>query len=168
MAIVELRGNIFFSKADAICNTCNCVGPMGRGIALEFKQLYPDMYQKYREKCSAGVLRPGIVLPYTGLRRKGIGPVIFNLMVKDHWRNASDHAWVHTCCEKLAANYARFSVSSLALPHIGRLNGWIDWPTSHAIIHEVLGDLPIRVELIEYDPQVRTNVAVPATPEEVL
>jgi len=52
MSYKEIAGNIFNSKAEAIVNTVNCVGAMGKGIALEFRRRYPDMFEKYKEDCS--------------------------------------------------------------------------------------------------------------------
>lgn len=162
MPITELKGDIFKSEAIAICNTCNCVGAMGRGIALAFRARYPEMFRIYRARCVRGELRPGMVLPYTRSYKRGEGPVVFNLLVKDHWRQPSRHEWVREVCKRVAVEYDAFGVTSLALPHVGRLNGWIDWPTSRAIIYEVLDPLPIPVELIEYAPELTENVVVSA------
>lgn len=155
----ESRGCLFRTEAQCLVNTVNCVGPMGRGIALEFKKRYPDMYQSYRSVCKQGLLRPGMILPYTKADR-----LILNFAVKDHWRNASSHEWVEACLRRFAANYERLGVTSVALPRLGAENGWIPWEPTYALIVEYLSDLPIDVELVHFDPAVPVNMplVVPA------
>ena len=151
--ITEVRGCLFRSDAGALINTVNCVGPMGRGIALAFKQRYPEMYEAYRSVCQRGLLRPGMILPYTGADK-----LILNFAVKDYWRNPSSHAWVEDCLARFVANYERLGVTSVALPCLGAENGWIPWEPTHELIYRYLGDLPIKVELIHFDPAVRVNL----------
>ncbi len=148
----EVRGCLFRSEAQCLINTVNCVGPMGRGIALEFKGRYPAMYVVYRDVCKRGLLRPGMILPYTGADR-----LILNFAVKNHWRNASSHAWVEDCSRRFVANYERLGVTSVALPRLGAENGWIAWEPTYALICEYLGELPIDVELVHFDPQATHN-----------
>ena len=153
--LTEVRGCLFRSDAQTLVNTVNCVGPMGRGIALEFKRRYPEMYASYRRVCQCGLLRPGMILPYTGADR-----LILNFAVKDHWRNPSSHAWVEDCLSRFVANYERLGVTSVALPRLGAENGWIPWEPTYALIREYLGDLPISAELVHYDPASPVNVPV--------
>ena len=62
--IIEIEGNIFESNAQTIVNTVNCYGVMGKGIALEFKKRYPDMFKIYVKQCKDKLLRPGILYIY--------------------------------------------------------------------------------------------------------
>ena len=87
MMVNIISGNIFNSTADAIVNTVNCVGIMGKGLALNFKNRYPEMYRAYRFVCNKRQLRPGMILPYSKLNDSE--PLILNFAVKDHWRNPS-------------------------------------------------------------------------------
>lgn len=165
--ITEVSGCLFRSEAQALVNTVNCVGPMGRGIALAFKQRYPDMYHAYRSvvlakaapsgpgRCQRGLLRPGMILPYTGADK-----LILNFAVKDHWRNLSSHAWVENCLARFVANYERLGVTSVALPRLGAENGWIPWEPTYELIYRYLGDLPIAVELVHFDPAASVNSPV--------
>lgn len=150
--LTEVRGCLFRSDAQALVNTVNCVGPMGRGIALEFKRRYPVMYAAYRSVCGRGLLRPGMILPYTGADK-----LILNFAVKDHWRNPSSHAWVEDCLARFVSNYERLGVTSVALPRLGAENGWIPWELTYALILEYLGELPINVELVHYQPGSAAN-----------
>lgn len=153
--LTEVRGCLFRSDAQALVNTVNCVGPMGRGIALEFKGRYPAMYAAYHSVCGRGLLRPGMILPYTGADK-----LILNFAVKDHWRNPSSHAWVEDCLARFVANYERLGVTSVALPRLGAENGWIPWEPTYALIQGYLGELPIDVELVHYEPGLAANTPI--------
>ena len=153
--ITEVSGCLFRSDAQALINTVNCVGPMGRGIALEFKRRYPEMYASYRRVCNRGLLRPGMILPYTRADR-----LILNFAVKDHPRNPSSHAWVEDCLVRFVANYERLGVTSVALPRLGAENGWIPWEPTYELIYRYLGDLPVAVELVHFDPAALVNSPV--------
>lgn len=150
--LTEVRGSVFHTEAQCLVNTVNCVGAMGRGIALEFKGRYPDMYVHYRSVCQRGLLRPGMILPYSGADK-----LILNFAVKDDWRQPSSHAWVEACLVRFVANYARLGITSVALPLIGAENGWIAWEPTYALINKHLADLPIEVELVYFEPDLICN-----------
>lgn len=153
----EVRGCLFRSDAQALIYTVNCVGPVGRGIALEFRRRYPEMYASYRRVCQRGLLRPGMILPYSGADK-----LILNFAVKDHWRNPSSHAWVESCLVRFVAHYERPGVTSVALPRLGAENGWIAWEPTYELICRYLGDLRVPVELVHFDPSLAANR--PASP----
>jgi O-acetyl-ADP-ribose deacetylase (regulator of RNase III)/uncharacterized phage-like protein YoqJ len=117
----EIHGDIFTSGAEAIVNTVNCVGVMGKGIALEFKRRYPDLFKAYRTACSRGELSAGKVWIY----RTKDSRIIFNCAVKDDWRNPSKIEWVESCLNELVQLCRSNNVESLALPWMGAMNGWI-------------------------------------------
>lgn len=79
--IYREKGNIFNSKAMAVVNTVNCVGAMGKGIALDFKLRFPEMFKEYQRICFQHLLKPGQILPYTKSR-----PIILNFAIKDDWK----------------------------------------------------------------------------------
>lgn len=85
MRIRTLVGNIFDSKAQTLVNTVNTVGVMGKGIALEFKRRFPDMYEDYLRACEKGEVRLG--KPY--LYKRATVPWILNFPTKGHWRSVS-------------------------------------------------------------------------------
>jgi len=80
-----LVGDILKSKAQTLINTVNCVGIMGKGIALEFKKRFPEMFKEYVEKCERKEVKPGV--PY--LYRSLFPPQIVNFPTKDHWKSVS-------------------------------------------------------------------------------
>ena len=78
-------GDILQSKAQTLINTVNCVGIMGKGIALEFKKRFPEMFQDYVERCERKEVRPGVPYLYKAL----LPPQIVNFPTKDHWKTVS-------------------------------------------------------------------------------
>ncbi|HPL67070.1 MAG TPA: macro domain-containing protein [Smithellaceae bacterium] len=150
MPLVELRGNLFNSKAQTLVNTVNCVGVMGKGIALEFRRRFPEMFEAYRKVCDEHKLRPGQILPYR------IGqPWILNFAVKDAWKQPSRMEWVEACLERFVANYRKIGITSIAFPWIGAMNGGLPWEKVLGLMHSYLQPLTdIDVEIIEFDPDV--------------
>src|SRR5438094_1301502 len=98
----EYKGNLFASQAQCLVNTVNCVGVMGKGVALEFRRRFPRMFEEYRRACEAKTLRPGQILPYTKEK-----PWILNFAVKDDWRYPSKLEWVEGWLHKFVVNYHR-------------------------------------------------------------
>lgn len=146
MPILEYRGNIFDSPCQTLVNTVNCVGVMGRGVARAFKTRRPDMYDEYQSVCHRRALRPGMILPW----RHGL-PWILNFAVKDHWRTPSKMEWVDTCLAKFVLHYRRLGITSCAFPHLGCGNGQLPWDAVHAHMIRALEDVPIPIEIIEWD-----------------
>ena len=148
MPYQEYRGNLFASRVQCLVNTVNCVGVMGKGIALEFRRRFPRMFEEYRRFCDRGILQPGQILPY---RREQ--PWILNFAVKDDWKHPSRMEWVESCLNKFVANYQKLGIRSVAMPWLGAMNGRLEWEKVHALICAYLSNLPdISVELVEFDP----------------
>jgi O-acetyl-ADP-ribose deacetylase (regulator of RNase III) len=148
MPLLEMRGNLFNSTAQALVNTVNCVGVMGKGVALEFRRRFPSMFEVYRKVCEEGKLRPGQILPY----RVG-QPWILNLAVKDDWKQPSRLEWVEACLDRFATNYKKLGLSSVAFPWIGAMNGGLPWEKVHSLMRSYLQPLQdINIEIIEFDP----------------
>lgn len=150
--LTEVYGSVFHAEAQCLVNTVNCVGAMGRGIAFDFKARYPDMYAHYRSVCQRGLLRPGMILPYSGANR-----LILNFAVKDDWRQPSSHAWVEACLVRFVANYERLGITSVALPRLGAENGWLAWEPTHALMVKYLAELPIDAQLVYFEPGLVRN-----------
>ena len=111
------RGDIFAQPAEAIVNPVNCVGVMGRGLALQFKHRYPDAFLAYRHACAEGRVRPGRMFTFdTGCD----GPRwIVHFPTKRHWRDRSAIGDIEAGLRDLAAIVARHGLPSIAIPPIG-------------------------------------------------
>ncbi len=120
-------------QAQCLVNTVNCVGVMGKGVALEFRRRFPAMFEEYHRICDAGTLRPGQILPY----RKG-QPWILNFAVKDDWKHPSKIEWVESCLNKFVASYRKLEIRSVAMPWLGAMNGRLEWNQVHSLIHSYL------------------------------
>lgn len=147
MAYQEILGNIFNSKANALVNTVNCVGFMGKGIALEFRRRYPNMFEEYKKICQKHQLKPGQILPY----RKQT-PWILNFAIKDDWKYPSKIEWIESCLDKFVKNYQVMRIKSVALPWMGAMNGGIPLEQIKTVTRNYLSNLPdISVEVYDFD-----------------
>lgn len=136
-------GDIFESKCSTIVNTVNCVGVMGKGIALEFKKKYPEMYLDYVQKCNDGMVKTG--KPY--IYENGDGSKILNFPTKDHWRSPSRLSFVVEGLEWFVKNYENYQIDSIAFPPLGCGNGGLTWDVVGPIMYQKLSGLPISIEI---------------------
>ena len=136
-------GDIFESECSTIVNTVNCVGVMGKGIALEFKKKYPEMYLDYVKKCNAGMVKTG--KPY--IYENGDGSKILNFPTKDHWRSPSRLSFVVEGLEWFVKNYENYQIDSIAFPPLGCGNGGLTWDVVGPIMYQKLSGLPISIEI---------------------
>lgn len=150
MAYKELSGNIFNTSAMAVVNTVNCVGAMGKGIALDFKLRYPEMFKEYQHICSQHLLKPGQILPY-----RKTSPIILNFAIKDDWKDPSRIEWVEETLIKFVTNYQQMGITSVAFPWMGAMNGGIPVDVIKRLMRQYLSNLPddIDVEIYDFDPK---------------
>jgi len=148
MANVTVKiGDLFTSRAQTLVNAVNCVGVMGKGIALGFKQHFPDMYEDYVARCGRGDLRLGE--PYL-FKRKEL-PWILNFPTKDHWRGLSRISDIVRGLEFLCARHQKWDITSMAVPPLGCGNGQLDWAVIGPTLFRHLSTLGIPVELYAPD-----------------
>lgn len=138
-----LVGDLFESKAQTLVNTVNCVGVMGKGVALGFKSRFPDMYQDYVRRCKAGEVRLG--RPY--LYRSLVLPWILNFPTKDHWRSVARLQDIVRGLEYLEQHYKEWGITSLAVPPLGCGEGQLEWRVVGPTLYRYLSRLDIPVEL---------------------
>ncbi len=125
--MIELKsGDIFEDGAEALVNTVNCVGVMGRGIALQFKKRYPENFARYEKACRKKEVQPGRMFVYeTG---NVMNPkYIINFPTKRHWRNASCLADIESGLVDLVRTIRERDISSIAVPPLGCGLGGLDW-----------------------------------------
>ncbi len=136
-------GDLFESDSQTLVNTVNCVGIMGKGIALEFKRRFPEMYENYVKLCKTGEVTLG--KPY--LYRSLLTPWVLNFPTKDHWRAVSKLSDIIAGLEYLEEHYREWGLTSLACPALGCSNGQLQWRVVGPILYQHLGRLDIPVEL---------------------
>ncbi len=124
--IEHARGNILEADAEALVNTVNCVGVMGKGIALQFKQAYPDNFRRYQKACKAEEVQPGRMFVWpTGLM---VNPkYVINFPTKRHWRGKSRLDDVEAGLGALIEEVRRLKIESIAIPPLGCGLGGLDW-----------------------------------------
>jgi|HubBroStandDraft_5_1064220.scaffolds.fasta_scaffold62759_2 O-acetyl-ADP-ribose deacetylase (regulator of RNase III) len=147
----EEDGNLLDADAEALVNTVNTVGVMGKGIALQFKQAYPGNFRAYEAACRRGDVRLGAMFTYeTGLLNNP--HYIINFPTKGHWRARSKVSDIVEGLADLRRVIEDHKIRSIAVPPLGCGNGGLDWRDVHPLITEALGDLPeVHVKL--YPPK---------------
>ena len=138
-----LIGNLFESKAQTLVNTVNTVGVMGKGVALEFRKRFPDMYEDYVARCKAGQVKLG--QPYLFLRL--MPPWILNFPTKEHWRSVARLSDIVRGLEHLERHYHEWGITSLAVPPLGCGEGQLEWRIVGPTLYRHLSRLSIPVEL---------------------
>lgn len=138
--IQYVQGNIFESSAQTIVNPVNCKGVMGAGLAKQFKERYPKMYQAYRNFCIAGLLKPSKLMLY-----KEQDHWILNFPTKNDWRDGSNIMYIESGLKKFVDTYASKGITSIAFPKIGCGLGGLDWSLVELVMKKYLDPLPIDV-----------------------
>ena len=147
--ITILRGNIFNSHSQTIVNTVNCVGVMGKGIALVYKLRYPQLFEKYQAVCKKGLLEIGKLWLY---KEEVNAPWVLNFPTKKHWKYPSEYEYIEAGLKKFIATYKEKGIQSIAFPLLGANNGGLDSNKVLEIMKEYLTRCDIPVEIYLYDP----------------
>jgi len=143
-------GDILREDAEALVNTVNCVGVMGRGIALQFKKAFPQNFKAYAAACQSKELQPGRMFVFeTGQ----LTPprYIINFPTKRHWRGKSRMEDIQAGLEDLATRIHEYRIQSVALPPLGSGLGGLEWPKVRAEIERALAPLE-DVRVLVYEP----------------
>ncbi len=149
--IQEAHGNLLTADADALVNTVNTVGVMGKGIALQFKRAYPENFSAYEKACRTGRVRLGRVFVYpTGQLARPY--YILNFPTKGHWRAKSRLEDIESGLQDLRRIISDLEIKSIAVPPLGCGNGGLPWPSVRGLIRDALEDLP-GVTVLLYPPE---------------
>jgi O-acetyl-ADP-ribose deacetylase (regulator of RNase III)/uncharacterized protein YwgA len=135
-------GDILKSSAQTLVNTVNCVGVMGKGIALAFKRRYPDMFEDYVKRCDRGEVELGRPYLY-----RASDHLIVNFPTKKHWRAVSRLSDIEAGLDYLEAHYKEWGITSLAVPPLGCGNGQLEWSVVGPTLARHLARFDIPVEL---------------------
>ncbi len=151
-----ITGNIFESKADALVNTVNTEGVMGKGIALQFKKQFPLNYKEYRRVCKEGGLKIGQLLTVKDSALLLKGDVwIINFPTKTTWRKPSEYSYIEQGLKELLKVIDEKNIQSIAIPPLGAGNGGLEWFKVKELILESLGELPIEICVFEPSAHIK-------------
>ncbi|MCW2952766.1 MAG: Appr-p processing protein [Conexibacter sp.] len=149
--MVEItRGNLLDADVEALVNTVNTVGVMGKGIALQFRKAFPRVYDAYKSACDAGMVKPGQMLVAQTGRISGPRLVI-NFPTKRHWRGKSRLEDIDAGLRDLVRVLEEWDVRSVAVPPLGCGNGGLDWNLIRPRIEQALRDLE-RTHVLLFEP----------------
>jgi O-acetyl-ADP-ribose deacetylase (regulator of RNase III) len=150
--MIELRqGDILKAKADALVNTVNCVGVMGRGIALQFSKAFPEVSRAYESACKRGELKPGTVLVHD-LNRLDQPHYVIDLPTKRHWRGKSRIEDIEEGLAALVLEVRRLKIKSVAVPPLGCGLGGLNWRDVRPRIERAFEALP-GVQVLLFEPK---------------
>lgn len=138
-----LIGDLFESRAQALVNTVNCVGVMGKGVAEQFKTRFPQMFEDYVRRCAEKRVRLGEPYLYEDLS----GRKIICFPTKNHWRSPSRISDIESGLDYLVAHVQHWSLKSIAMPPLGCGNGGLSWAEVGPLIYRKLVRLPLTIEL---------------------
>ena len=156
-------GDILREEADAIVNTVNCVGIMGRGIALQFKKAFPRNFEDYKAACDRGDVVPGKM--FITERKALTAPrFIVNFPTKRHWRGKSRMEDIISGLEALKIEIIDREIKSIAIPPLGSGLGGLNWPEVRSQIETSLGDL--NIDIIVFEPGMTPDAKVMANTTE--
>lgn len=139
--IRNATGNLLQADAEALVNTVNCDGFMGKGIALQFKQAWPENFDAYAKACRAKEVRPGQMFIWETGRM--VNPrYVINFPTKRHWREKAFIEDIQSGLRALVADVQRLGIRSIAVPPLGCGNGGLDWRDVQLLIEPAFAELP--------------------------
>jgi O-acetyl-ADP-ribose deacetylase (regulator of RNase III) len=149
--MIELQqGDILKADVEALVNAVNCVGVMGRGIALQFKNTFPENFEAYKIACDNGALRPGVMFVFE-LTNRDRPRYIINFPTKRHWKEKSRLEDIDLGLKALVLEIRAHGIRSLAIPALGCGLGGLAWSAIRPKIEAAFADLP-EVRTVIYEP----------------
>lgn len=149
--MIEFKtGDIFESDAEALVNTVNCVGIMGRGIALQFKNKYPENFKAYQQACKQELLKPGKMFVFE-TEQLVLPKWIINFPTKRHWRGKSRIEDIESGLIDLVKVIQEKNIHSIAIPPLGAGLGGLDWNEVRSQIENTLSHVK-NVKIFVYEP----------------
>lgn len=148
--IIFKKGNLFDSECQTLVNTVNCIGVMGKGIAKQYKQRYPDMFNEYKLACKNDLLNRGgdiWVYDYIDMYKP---KKILCFATKVQWYYKSQIEWIERGLQSFVKNYKNWNITSIAWPKLGCNNGGLNWEEQvKPLMIKYLDDIDIVNEIYE-------------------
>jgi len=155
-----LTGNILESSSEALVNTVNCEGFMGKGLAYQFKKRFPETNKSYIKACNKGELKPGKIHTF-----KEDGKVIINFPTKDKWREKSKIEYIENGMKVLNDFILKENIKSIAIPPLGSGNGGLKWEEVKEIILKYAYPLSKTVNIEIYEPSLNYKAKIKQPPK---
>lgn len=153
-----VTGDFFDYDADIRINTVNCVGVMGAGVALLFKNKYPDMFKEYHKACQNKEVQPG--KPHVWQDNDIFSKTtIINFPTKVHWKNPSEYEYIEKGLKWLKKYLSDKDNSTLTLPALGCGHGGLDWEIVKSLIIMYLGGLGAKILVFEPSSSINSSVS---------
>jgi O-acetyl-ADP-ribose deacetylase (regulator of RNase III) len=152
-------GNLLEAEVEAYVNPVNCVGVMGKGLALQFKQKYPEMFKSYRKAAKAGEIEIGKMHVFELVESK-LPRLIINFPTKKHWKAPSELEFIDLGLANLIRTIREYGLQSLAIPALGAGNGRLNWEDVFPRIEEVMKTVP-DVRIIVFHPNNSSSQPIP-------
>jgi len=150
MISIKKRGNLLQENVDALVNTVNCVGVMGKGIALQFKMMFPQNFNEYKRACERNEVKPCKMFIFD--RGRLFGPrFIINFPTKVHWKDKSKIEYIKCGLADLIYNIQKLEIKSIAIPPLGSGSGGLEWSEVKPLIIEKM-ELLRDIKVIVYEP----------------
>jgi O-acetyl-ADP-ribose deacetylase (regulator of RNase III) len=162
--ITYKTGNLLTASVEALVNTVNTVGVMGKGIALQFKESFPENYKAYVSAVKREEVKTGSML-VTILNRTDQLRYIINFPTKEHWKSPSRMIYISEGLDDLRRMIISRNIRSVALPPLGCGNGGLDWTEVKPIIEDKLGDLDIDIQVFEPSADIVARLEREAIPK---
>ena len=156
--IIYKKGNILESEAEALVNTVNTQGVMGKGIALQFKNAFPNNYKIYKEACKKGVFDIGDLLIVEDNGLISGKKLIINFPTKILWRNPSEYIYIEKGLNKLIQEIEEKNIKSIAIPPLGSGNGGLNWDVVKKMIEDKMNHLPIDIFIYEPNSKIKEKL----------
>ncbi|MGB3183613.1 MAG: macro domain-containing protein [Cyclobacteriaceae bacterium] len=145
-----VTGNLLDSEAEALVNTVNTVGVMGKGIALQFKERFPENFLAYKRACKEAKVEVGKMFVHKELTLHGEKTII-NFPTKKHWRHKSQYSYIEEGLKDFVKVLRERNIRSVAIPPLGAGNGGLDWTKVKELLVKHLSDIP-NTEILVYEP----------------
>jgi O-acetyl-ADP-ribose deacetylase (regulator of RNase III) len=156
--MIELKHNdILAADVEALVNTVNCVGVMGRGIALQFRKAFPENFKAYKAVCDRGELRPGKLFIHEQAQLTNPRYII-NFPTKKHWKDKSRLTYIDAGLKALVQEVRRLGIRSIAIPPLGCGLGGLQWSDVRPRIERAFSALP-EVHVLLYEPEGTPHAA---------
>ena len=150
-----ITGNIFESPSEALVNTVNTVGVMGKGIALQFKNQFPNNYRAYVKGCKDGTVQIGQLLVVEDNSLLYGKKTIINFPTKTDWRKPSDYSYIEKGLEALVTTIQDRNIQSIAIPPLGAGNGGLEWYKVKSLMETYLSGLDCAITICEPNTEIK-------------